>query len=323
MKKLFSLILALLCALSLFAQDVNISTADTTNQTITNRVIYERVAAKWQSQAATMPMNELVVAVGLEFLGTQYLWASLESVPEKLNVFLDKTDCILFVEMSTCFALTLKGKKIVQAGDGEHYTIPQGKVLTGDSNAYNTPSVVDAEPGYALLVHNIQNMRYRLGVVDTYSSRVHYTSEWLLQNTTNGILREYSQELGKEFEQRFSYMSMHPHTYYQLEQDPCELGRIRMMEDRLNKQTPYYYISQEELRKPEVISQIQSGDIITFISPREGLDLAHVAIAYRLPNGEMHFIHASYGKKKVIIEDKTLADYATNGIRISRLNPVQ
>lgn len=54
------------------------------------------------------------------------------------------------------------------------------------------------------------------------------------------------------------------------------------------------------------------------ISPREGLDLAHVAIAYE-QNGEMHFIHASYGAKKVIIEPKTLADYATNGIRISRL----
>ena len=292
------------------ADEVNISTADTTNQTAKNIEIYNRVTSSLQSVADKLPMQELVVLVALQLLETPYLWASLESEPEQLQVFLDKTDCILFVELSTCFALTLKGKRIVQAGDGEHFTIRQ------------TPSVVDANPSYMLLCDNIRNMRYRLGLVDGYSSRVHYTSEWLLQNQTNGILHEYTKDIGVEFEQNFFYMSAHPMTYYQLSHDVCELGRIRMMEEHLNAQKPYFFISQEELRKPEVIAQIKSGDIITFISPRPGLDLAHVAIAYEY-NGGMHFIHASYGAKKVIIEPKNLADYAVNGIRISRLNDVK
>ncbi|MBQ7532003.1 MAG: DUF1460 domain-containing protein [Paludibacteraceae bacterium] len=287
-------------------EDVNVSTADTTNQTAHNIAIYERVAAALQPQAAELTMAELVVQVALQMLGTPYLWASLESEPEQLQVFLDKTDCILFVELSTCMALTLKGKRIVQAGDGEHYANRP------------TPSVEDARPSYNLLCENIRNMRYRLGVVDGYASRIHYTSEWLLQNATNGILREYTNELGKEFEQTFSYMSAHPQKYYQLSHNVCELGKIRMIEGRLNKQKPYYFIPQKELRKKKVMAQIKSGDIITFISPREGLDLAHVAIAYE-HDGAMHFIHASYGAKKVIIEPKTLAEYATNGIRISRL----
>lgn len=295
--------------------DVNISTADTTNQDQKNREIFDRVYSKLAPQAS-LPMNELVVKVGLEFLGTQYLWASLESVPEKLNVFLDKTDCILFVEMSTCFALTIKGKKIVQAGDGEHFA------LRTDAQGNLLPSVVDAAPSYELLCHNIRNMRYRLGEVTTYSSRVHYTSEWLLQNQTNGLMREYTRDLGKEMKQEFFYMSMHPKTYYQLSQDPCELGRIRMMEEHLNEQKPYFILTQQDLRKPEIMRQIKSGDIITFISPRPGLDLAHVAIAYEV-KGEMHFIHASYGKRKVIIEAESLADYATNGIRITRLAPLK
>lgn len=295
--------------------DVNISTADTTNQDKTNREIFERVYSKLAPQAG-LPMNELVVKVALEFLGTQYLWASLESVPEELHVFLDKTDCILFVEMSTCFALTIKGKKIVQAGDGELFA------LRTDASGRLLPSVDDAEPSYELLCHNIRNMRYRLGEVTTYSSRIHYTSEWLLQNQTNGLMREYTKDLGKEMKQEFFYMSMHPKTYYQLSLDPCELGRIRMMEEHLNEQKPYYILTQSDLRKPEIMRQIKSGDIITFISPRPGLDLAHVAIAYEV-KGEMHFIHASYGKKKVVIEEKTLADYATNGIRITRLAPLK
>lgn len=296
-----------LFALSVRAEEANISTADTTNQTQHNLAIFDRVSANLRGEKGTdyrfedVPMNELVVRVAKEFLGTQYLWASLESVPEKLNVYLDKTDCILFVEMSTCFALTLKGKKIVQTNVGTAF-----------------PSVTDAVPSYELLVHNIRNMRYRKGEVTTYSSRIHYTSEWLIQNAHNGLMHEFTSELGEVFNQTFSYMSDHPQTYYQLSNDPTELARIRERELWLNEQGPYYYISQARLRDPKVMSQIKSGDIITFISPRQGLDLAHVAIAYE-QDGEMHFIHASYGAKKVIIEPKTLADYATNGLRITRL----
>ena len=254
---ILSILLSFVC-LTASAQQANISTADTTSQTARNLVVYNRVASALQPHAAEWSMPELVVQVALQLLGTPYLWASLELEPEQLLVFLDKTDCILFVELSTCMALTLKGKRIVQAGDGQHFT------------QRTTPSLIDDSPSYALLCDNIRNMRYRLGVVDGYASRVHYTSEWLLQNATNGLLHEYTSELGKEFEQTFSYMSAHPHTYYQLSNDVCELGKIRMIEEHLNAQKPFFFIPQDELRKPQVISQIHSGDIITFISPRPG-----------------------------------------------------
>ena len=300
------MIALIVLSLAAIGQEVNISTADTTNQTAKNIAVYERVAALLQPRAGQLTMADLTVEVALQLIGTPYLWASLESEPERLTVFLDKTDCILFVELSACMALTLKGKRIVQAGDGGHFVQRE------------SPSVTDAVPSYNLLCDNIRNMRYRLGVVDGYSSRVHYTSEWLLQNATNGILREYTSELGTEFKQEFFYMSAHPNTYYQLSHDVCELGRIRMIEEHLNAQAPYFFIPQQTLRRPEVAAQIRSGDIITFISPRPGLDLAHVAIAYEV-DGTMHFIHASYGAGKVIVEPRTLADYADRGIRISRL----
>ena len=282
------------------------SQSDAASQLARNIAIYNRIATALQPVATDMPMSDLVVQVALMLLETPYVGATLETEPEQLNVFLDKTDCILFVELSTCLALTLKGKRIVQAGDGKHFSIRV------------TPSVTDAEPSYQLLCDNIRNMRYRLGLVDGYASRLHYTSEWLLQNSTNGILREYTCDLGTELEQHFFYMSSHPNSYRQLRDNPEQLNRIRLMEEHLDAQKPYYYISQTALRTPAVMAQIRSGDIITFISPRSGLDLAHVAIAYE-HNGEMHFIHASYTAGKVIIEPKTLADYAVNGIRISRL----
>ena len=247
-----------------------------------NRAIFDRVYSAVKDKA-DLPMPELVVTIAQQFLGTPYVAGTLEETPEQLRVFLDKTDCILFVEMCSCFALTVKSDK----------------------------------PSYELLCDNIRNMRYRGGKVEDYASRIHYTSEWILQNTANGVLREYTKELGEQYEQQFFFMTAHRDRYKQLE-DSTQFLKIQAVEQYLNKQTPYYFISQERLRKPDIISQIHSGDIVCFVSkPGNGIDIAHVAIAYEV-DGEMHFIHASYGAKQVIIEPKTLADYATNGIRVCR-----
>ncbi|MCR5003554.1 MAG: DUF1460 domain-containing protein [Bacteroidales bacterium] len=299
---------ALASAAGLRAQNVAPADIHLPNQEEVNQQIFDKVYSAVKADA-DRPMPELVVKIARQFLGTQYIWASLETEPEQLQVYLDKTDCILFVELSTCFALTVKGYEIVQAGDGQNFCLR------------SEPSVRKAEPTYQTLCNNIRNMRYRLGVVDDYTSRIHYTSEWILQNQTNGIVEEFSKEIGEQFDQPFFYMSTHTDTYVQLKNNPDRQARIKSMEEHIAAQTPFFYVSQANLRKPEVISQIHSGDIIAFISPRDGLDLAHVAIACADEKGEMHFIHASYGKKKVVFEAESLADYATNGIRVCRYNP--
>ncbi len=297
MKKILTILFALL-TLSISA---SAQTQDEINQAIFDRV-YQAVAPK-----ADLSMPELVVAIAEQFLGTPYVASTLEETPEQLRVFLDKTDCILFVEMCSCFALTVKGLRIVQALESDVYLV-------------GVPYVKKAEPSYALLCDNIRNMRYRWGKVDGYASRIHYTSEWILQNRGNNILQEYTKTLGDEFEQKFYFMSTHPEHYKQLA-DTSELKKIVEIEQFLTSQAPYYYISQEKLQRAEIISQIQSGDIICFVSKQgNGIDIAHVAIAYEV-DGEMHFIHASYGAKKVIIEPKTLAEYAVNGVRVCRFLP--
>jgi hypothetical protein len=85
-------------------------------------------------------------------------------------------------------------------------------------------------------------------------------------------LREYTQELGKQYEQQFFFMTAHRDRYKQLA-DSTQFLKIQAVEQYLNKQTPYYFISQERLRKPEIISQIQSGDIVCFVSKQ-----AHIYI---------------------------------------------
>lgn len=301
MRKSLRIIVAVIAAL--FVSSSLLSAKD---QETINREIFEKVYSAVRDDIGK-PMPELVVKIAQQFLGTEYVAGTLEKEPEALQMYLDQTDCILFVELCSCLALTYKGLYIEQAGDGKTFTVG------------GEPSLRKASPSYELLCHNIQNMRYRLGKIDGYSSRIHYTSEWILQNQTNGIITEYTAVLGKEHPQKFSYMSKHPSSYKQLKNDPEMVKKIASCEKQIESQAPFYIITQEDLRKPEIISQIKSGDIVTFISTVDGLDLAHVAIAFET-DGQMHFIHASSAAMKVIVEPKTLADYAKNGIRISRFN---
>lgn len=276
------------------------------DQDAVNRQIFDKVYAAVKDKA-DLPTGALALEIAKQFQETKYAYYTLEQEPEQLRVYLDKTDCILFVELCSSFAQTVKGRRIVQAGDGVHYAVRE------------TPSVEKAEPSYELLCQNIQNMRYRLGVVDGYGSRLHYTSEWLLQNQTNGIMYELSETLGEPFNQSFFYMTTHKNVYKQLRGDEAQGAVIKAAEERLDIQAPYWFVSQKELMKDVVINQIKDGDIIMFMDSHPGLDIAHVALACTGEDGKMHFIHAGTGLMKVAIDSRTLAEYATRGLRVARL----
>ena len=141
MKKIRSILFALL-TLSISA---SAQTQDEINQAIFDRV-YQAVAPK-----ADLPMPDLVVAIAEQFLGTPYVASTLEETPEQLRVFLDKTDCILFVEMCSCFALTVKSDKpVVLAGSMR----PSNAISAdGPANLYNAvaAAVSPNTRGYGVL----------------------------------------------------------------------------------------------------------------------------------------------------------------------------
>ena len=234
-----------------------------------------------------LPMNELVIKVAKHFLGTPYVAGTLELEPEKLTVNTRETDCILFVEM--CLALSLTAK--------------------------------ETEPTFDKYVDHLRKLRYRDGVVDGYASRLHYTSEWIIQGSLRGIFSEVSRECGgSPLDQKFFFMSQHPDSYKQLKGNAAETAKIRAAEQNLDS-WDYWYIPKADL--PECIHNIQSGDIIGFNSATPGLDIAHVAYAY-WEGDTLTFIHASYTDKKVVINATPLIPYTNgikghNGLRVVRL----
>lgn len=232
---------------------------------------------------AHLPMNELVTEIALHFLGMPYVAATLEQEPEMLTINMRETDCILFVEMCTALAITAKA---------EH-------------------------PSFEDYCNQVRELRYRDGKVDGYVSRIHYTSEWINQNSKKGIMREFTSEIGLPLDQKFSYMSRHSDSYKQLKDCPDRIREIAHIENTIAQSAPFFYIPQDKIE--ENGSKIQNGDIICFRSNVEGLDISHVGLAY-WDKGELKFIHASFKEKKVVIDRQTIADYAKNGIRVVRFN---
>lgn len=234
-----------------------------------------------------LPMSELVIKVAKHFLGTPYVAGTLEIEPERLTINTRETDCILFVEM--CLAMSLTAK--------------------------------DAEPTFEKYVDNLRRLRYRNGKVDGYASRLHYTSEWIIQGETRGIFHEVSRQCGGSvLDQKFNFMSNHPASYKQIKDNPKAVAKIRIAEQNLET-WDYWYIPKADL--PRCIQNIKTGDIIGFNSSTPGLDIAHVAYAY-WEGDTLTFIHASMSDKKVVINKTPLVEYTNgikghNGLRVVRL----
>ncbi len=233
------------------------------------------------------PASERMTKAALMLLGTPYVAGTLEHVPEKLVINLHETDCIIFVE--TCLALA------ITAGD--------------------------ESPSFGKFKDIIRQLRYRNGIIDGYASRLHYTSEWIIQGEKNGILKEISRETANTPSgQKFFFMSTHPQSYKQLSGNREETEKIRQIERKLNGYE-YFYIPKEKINL--YLDKIKPGDIIGFNTSVPGLDITHVGIAY-MENGKLTFIHASTTGKRVIIEPAGLTGYlnkikSNNGIRIIRL----
>lgn len=279
-------------AYSLFRANTTVAVSTTPEDSL----IYARTMQKLLPLAGR-PSGEIMTAAAEALCGTPYKGGTLESTPEHLTVNLRETDCILLVEACTAMTLLLKDNTGLKDNPG-------GGI-----------------PPFEDFCTTLRRLRYRNGIISGYPSRLHYTSEWLLQASANGVLREVTQELGGiPLEQEFSFMSSHRDNYPQLRGNAgtAAAEQIRRTEERLDTAAAYFYIHAEKIREAE--ANIQDGDIICIVSSTPGLDITHTGIARRAGDGSLHFIHASMREGRTVMEARTLREYVKKGgIRVARL----
>ncbi len=153
----------------------------------------------------------------------------------------------------------------------------------------------------------LQNIRYRDGIINGYPSRLNYFSDWIYYNEKKGIIEDVTKKIGGEqIIFNVNFMSKHPNLYASLKSNPEFIPVIRNQEKEIAERV-YYYIP--KARVSAIENKIQDGDLIAFTSNVKGLDINHVGIAVRLNDNKIHLLNAPNVGYKVQISKTPLSDY--------------
>ncbi len=234
-------------------------------------------------EAAT---STLMASVGGYFQETPYVAHTLEVDGEQLVINVREMDCTTFAE----YCLALAG------------------------------TIQSTQPTFEQFAAELQKIRYRDGVLDGYTSRLHYFCDWIHDNEKKGLLKDMSKGIANTpLPKQISFMSNHPDSYRQLKEDPSLVEVIARQEQEISKREMYYV---PESMVSEIESQLMEGDIVGITTQVEGLAISHVGILVKR-SGRVHLLHASSAAKKVVVSENTLEDYlvsskSATGIMVAR-----
>lgn len=229
--------------------------------------------------------NDLVVPIGKMLLGTPYVAGGIEGEPEMLTVRLDSLDCTTFVET----------------------------VLAAAKTAYM------GRTSWRDFVQTLKEMRYRGGNVNGYGSRLHYFSDWVVENSHRGDLQDVTDRIGKAdyLVKTLDFMSRNRSKYAAMKDD-ASYEAIKNAEVGYRSHR-FAYIKPINFKS----MALKEGDIIGVVTSLQGLDVTHMGVVTMI-NGVPHLLHASSAKGRVIVDELPLADYIKRnrkavGIRVIRI----
>lgn len=237
--------------------------------------IFNHYISDISSETKPLELDELLEKTAYFFLYNPYLDHTLETEgDEKLVVNLREFDCTTYIE--TVIALT--------------------------------QTVRSQEHTFDNFVRNLMSLRYREGIIDGYSSRLHYFTDWLHHNEKGGVLTNLSTSMiGSITEDKhINFMSSHRNLYKHLISDDSSLNEIVNIEKEINDRGGISFIPKSKI--DDNISKIPHMSIIAFTTSINGLDVTHTGFALR-KDGELKFIHASSNYNKVIVDSLTVSDY--------------
>ena len=235
--------------------------------------------------------NALIEFYARQLLGTPYVAHTLEGDQEMLTINIHELDCLTFIE--TLYSLTR--------------------------------ATLNRRYSWRDFAANIENIRYRGGELGDYSSRIHYISEWIIDNHIRGNLVEITPDLPHVdyMIKNIDYMTHHTDSYRQLKDDSVMVEKIRRYELRRHR---FPYVKRSWLNDKAVKAALRSGDFVSLVTKTEGLDVSHNGIIIVDDKGDPYLLDASMSGGKVMLEGKPLFKYLerskTNiGIRVCRMMP--
>ena len=146
--------------------------------------IFKQVIKKAQADSLQKePIGKIIVEIGKQFIGTDYIAHSLEiSDRETLVVNLRKFDCTTFLDNSLVIARLIKKNNF----------------------------------SFKAYTNELTNERYRDGKLKKYPSRLHYFSDWLYNTEKRGWIKNITKDIGGEvYDKKIFFMSKNKKYYKQ------------------------------------------------------------------------------------------------------------
>jgi hypothetical protein len=154
----------------------------------------------------------------------------------------------------------------------------------------------------------LANLRYNGKSIDGFASRMHYLSQWQESLERMKIYHNFGQVGSKKTSINYSFMTSNTKYYPQLK-DKRSLKTIQLEEDRLNdKKKIFQFYTSEDLDE----TKLEHGDIVAFLSKKDGLDFDHLGFVYVDKNGNKKLLHASLDYKIVMITSESIKNYLKN-----------
>ena len=234
---------------------------------------------QWLKEAQNLPQDSCrTLHFAKKMLGIPYVAGTLDgNEEEQLVVRIDALDCTTFVE--TVLAFCIADKR------GERDFEGFKKALT--------------------------DVRYRDGILNGYTSRLHYFSDWIRNNEQMGFVKECTSETAcsQPKELWLDFMTTHVDSYLPMKKNP-ELVKEMAAHEKNWQGTVVSYIPKEKLNLSSDELKIKDGDVLAMVTNIKGLDIVHVGFAF-WKEGKLHLLHASSSAKKVIEDPQT--QYESSG----------
>lgn len=229
--------------------------------------------------------NEAIGIIAKKFIGTPYAPGTLESDTEQLTINIDQFDCTTFVETVMAMAMTLNERRT----------------------------------SWRDFAYNLEQLRYRNGELNGYASRLHYVSDWIVDNAHRGLLEDVTDRIGNADHKikSLDYITTHRDKYPSLKDD-AEFERMKNLEiGYRSHRLPY-------LKAGKIPNAaLKTGDVVALLSNTPGLDVSHMGII-EMDKNEPMLIHASSKEGKVVLDRLPLSEYIRRskdcyGVRVIRL----
>ncbi len=208
---------------------------------------------QWQKLA----LGDRIQIIAEQFIGDPYRANLLDqSNIEQPFVSLHEFDCVLFLE--TVLAVT---------------------------------SALSSDNAEITIFPEIQRYRYRDGKLNDYCDRLHYFSDWVLDNQRRGLIKDVGTV---PLKRSLNFMSQNWNKYSPIVRNPALKNCIQTTESLISQQLQtgqLNYIPIENLPSQE--NKLRSGDLIALVTDLKGLDVTHSGFLYRKGKSPAGLLHAS------------------------------